>query len=84
MWFLKLPIDQNLIIIIKFNGDFKSHIIFGRTHNLPSIITLKELVIDSDGVEKYNVKGRFENYAQKPQMSSQRVGLQMLHHPVRE
>jgi hypothetical protein len=29
---LKLPLDQNLIVIYhKFNGDFKSHINFGRT-----------------------------------------------------
>jgi hypothetical protein len=83
-WLLKLLIDQNLIIIIKFNGDFKNHITFGMTHSLPSRITLKELAIDSNSVDRYNVKGISENYAQKLHMSRQRVGLQMLHHPVRE
>jgi hypothetical protein len=30
MWLLKLPLDQNPIVIYhKYNGDFKSHIIFG-------------------------------------------------------
>jgi hypothetical protein len=32
MWLLKSPLDQNLRVIYqKFNGDFKSHINFGRT-----------------------------------------------------
>jgi hypothetical protein len=32
MWLLKSPLDQNSIMIYhKFNGDFKSHIKFGRT-----------------------------------------------------
>jgi len=31
MWLLKSPLDQNPIMIYhKFNGDFKSHINFGR------------------------------------------------------
>jgi hypothetical protein len=31
MWLLKLPLDQNpKVIYQKFNGDFKSHINFGR------------------------------------------------------
>jgi hypothetical protein len=31
MWLLKLPLDQNSIMIYhNFNGDFKSHINFGR------------------------------------------------------
>jgi hypothetical protein len=31
MWLLKSPLDQNSIMIYyKFNGDFKSHINFGR------------------------------------------------------
>ena len=34
MWLLKLPFDQNLIIInYKSNGDFKSHIIFKGTQD---------------------------------------------------
>jgi len=32
MWLLKSPLDQNPIVIYhKFNGNFKSHINFGRT-----------------------------------------------------
>jgi hypothetical protein len=32
MWLLKLLLNQNSIVIYrKFNGDFKSHINFGRT-----------------------------------------------------
>jgi len=32
MWLLKLPLNQNPIVIYQqFNGDFKSHINFGGT-----------------------------------------------------
>jgi hypothetical protein len=32
MWLLKSPLDQNpKVIYQKFNGDFKSHINFGKT-----------------------------------------------------
>jgi len=40
MWLLKLPFDQNLIMIYqKSNGDFKSHIIFrGTQGRFPALL----------------------------------------------